>query len=92
MDFSGHGKSSHRSNYLLYSIVYHAFDVVAVADALRWSEFSLVGHSMGGVIATLVASAVPERVQSLVMIDSVGPGNTLKHTRLCARVCALLMR
>lgn len=29
------------------------FEVLGVADALNWKTFSLLGHSMGGAVATL---------------------------------------
>ena len=34
----------------------------------------LVGHSRGGIIAGLFASAFPERIKRLVMLDAVAPG------------------
>ncbi|MCW2814224.1 MAG: Pimeloyl-ACP methyl ester carboxylesterase [Nocardioides sp.] len=47
--------------------------VVAVADALGWSEFALHGNSMGGLISVLVAAAHPERVTRLVLVSPALP-------------------
>lgn len=39
-----------------------------------WQRVSLVGHSLGGAIAIAFASRYPERVERLVLVDSVGLG------------------
>jgi pimeloyl-ACP methyl ester carboxylesterase len=46
--------------------------VRAAADALGWPRFSLLGHSMGGATATLVASGAPTRVERLALIEALG--------------------
>lgn len=46
-------------------------DVIAVADAAGLTTFALVGHSMGGAIAQWVASEIPDRVETLVLINPV---------------------
>lgn len=68
-DQRGHGGSQH----VAPGASYHLMDFVADADAvLRWIEAErviLVGHSMGAVIAGLLASARPQRVERLVLIE-----------------------
>ncbi len=44
--------------------------IVSFLDALRIPRANLVGHSLGGSIAALVAAQHPERVDRLVLIDS----------------------
>lgn len=72
-DFPGHGKSARRAP----GASYHFIDTVglffAIADALGWSTFSLLCHSMGAAAATLVAGTRPERIARMVLLDGFGP-------------------
>lgn len=52
-------------------------DVLALADSLGWSTFSLVGHSMGGVFIQHVLATAPGRVRSLVGVTPVPSGFVL---------------
>ncbi len=72
LDFAGHGRSNHASPGIAYRFVDGVFDVLAAADALGWQQFDLLGHSMGGAIASLTATASPERIQRLVAIEALG--------------------
>ncbi|KAJ3311398.1 hypothetical protein HDU76_003130 [Blyttiomyces sp. JEL0837] len=47
-------------------------DVLGVVDFLSWQTFHLLGHSTGGHIAACFAGLFPERVTSLVMLNSLG--------------------
>lgn len=53
----------------------YVFDVADIVDALvpPQSPLLLVGHSMGGTIATLYAGAFPERVTGVALLEGVGP-------------------
>lgn len=74
LELPGHGKSAHRSQCTQYHLVDNTLDVLAFVDSLAPEiSFDLIGHSMGGIVATLVAAAVPERVNHLVLLDSLGP-------------------
>lgn len=72
-DLPGHGRSGHRPPGTWYHFVDYISDVLGLAQALGLERFDLVGHSMGGAIATLVAAAYPERVRRLVLIEALGP-------------------
>ncbi|MCH2157826.1 MAG: alpha/beta hydrolase [Oleiphilaceae bacterium] len=74
LELPGHGKSQHRDKSAQYHLVDNTIDVLAFVDSIsEGSDFDIVGHSMGGIIATLVAASVPERVKHLVLLDSLGP-------------------
>jgi len=73
LDLPGHGRSEHRASPMPYYVWEYGLDVLDVVDALGWETFGLLGHSLGGGVATLVAGMVPERVDRLVLIESVGP-------------------
>ncbi len=65
-DYSGHGMSS--GDFLDGSIGDWAEDAVAIIGGLTNGPQILVGSSMGGWIALLVARAMPEKVAGLVTI------------------------
>jgi pimeloyl-ACP methyl ester carboxylesterase len=54
-----------------YTIEEIARDALALADALGWERFSLIGHSMGGKAIQQVLAEAPERVRALVGIAPV---------------------
>jgi pimeloyl-ACP methyl ester carboxylesterase len=54
-----------------YTVEQIAQDALALADALGWQRFSLIGHSMGGVAIQQVLAAAPDRVRSLVALTPV---------------------
>lgn len=69
LDNRGIGRSSAPSDRKLYSTPQMAADALAVVDHLGWQQFSVVGFSMGGMIATKLAVTQPRRVQSLTLIS-----------------------
>jgi pimeloyl-ACP methyl ester carboxylesterase len=44
-----------------------------VLDELGWAQCHLLGHSLGGALASVVAAGAPERVLSLTSIEALGP-------------------
>lgn len=73
LDMPGHGRSFHYPADAEYSLFSTILDVLAAVDALGWERFALLGHSMGGAIASVMAAAVPERVERLCLIEALGP-------------------
>jgi pimeloyl-ACP methyl ester carboxylesterase len=69
-DQRGHGQSAHPVGEASFSLPLMADDALAVADALGWERFVLHGHSMGGMVAQLVALAAPERMAGLILMDT----------------------
>jgi pimeloyl-ACP methyl ester carboxylesterase len=76
LDLPGHGRSGHRAPGAWYHFIDYGSDVLAAADALGWDRFVLLGHSLGGAIASVLAGAVPERVAQLWLIEALGPMST----------------
>eukprot|EP00301_Raphidiophrys_heterophryoidea_P020788 c5390_g1_i2.p1 GENE.c5390_g1_i2~~c5390_g1_i2.p1 ORF type:complete len:136 (+),score=29.47 c5390_g1_i2:397-804(+) len=44
-----------------------------VIRKLELAKFNLIGHSMGGAVATLIAGTFPEIVSRLIVIEALGP-------------------
>lgn len=72
-DQRGHGASDHPTSEDDYSLAQYAADALALCDALGWSSCTLLGHSMGGMIAQTIALQAPERIDALVLMDTT-PG------------------
>jgi pimeloyl-ACP methyl ester carboxylesterase len=70
LDLRGHGASERPGEY---SIGLMRDDVLAFLDALGLDRVALLGHSLGGVVAYLVAAAQPHRVTSLALEDPPAP-------------------
>ena len=74
VDFLGHGYSD-KPHAFGYRLKDHARTIVTLVDALELGECGLVGHSMGGAVAILVAAARPAVVSLLVMAEgNLEPG------------------
>ncbi len=72
LDLPGHGKSDHRDGKGGYFFADWVKDVVELIIAKQWETPFLLGHSMGGMIATTVAATFPELIAGVVLIESVG--------------------
>lgn len=71
-DLPGHGRSAHLPRGADYSFAAAVATVLDLADALGWARFTLLGHSMGAGIGSLVAAACPQRVVRFVAIEALG--------------------
>ena len=69
LDFAGNGESDHRSQHGSYNIWDDLPDILAIADLLAWPTFKVLSHSRGAFVGFLLASSMPDRVESLVMLD-----------------------
>ncbi len=74
LDFRGMGRSAHLPASASYQFADYLVDVEAVWRATGLEAAHLVGHSLGGIVATAYAAARPSRVLSLSLIESLGPG------------------
>jgi pimeloyl-ACP methyl ester carboxylesterase len=85
-DLPGHGASAHLPRGADYSFAGAMHAVLDIADALGWDRFTLLGHSMGAGIASLVAAGSPQRIERFVAIEALGalaetPANTVTRLR-----------
>jgi len=81
LDLPGHGHSGHLAAGASYHYVDHVQAVLAAVDALGLERYTLLGHSLGAGIASLVAAAQPERIARLLLIEGLGPlGDDGTHT------------
>ncbi|BDU19725.1 alpha/beta hydrolase [Dyella sp. GSA-30] len=81
LDLPGHGHSDHLPEGALYHYVDYVRCVLGAVDALGLEHYSLLGHSMGAGIASLIAAAAPASIEHLALIEGLGPiGDDGSHT------------
>jgi len=66
LDFRGHGRSDRADRYL---VVDYVADIVRALESLNATNVTILGHSLGAMVAAAVAAKIPERVSSLVLED-----------------------
>ncbi len=73
-DMRGFGEGVRAAPGSYYHFADYVFDLAEIVEALCPDEpVAVVGHSMGGTIATLFAGSFPERVALLALVEGVGP-------------------
>ena len=70
--YTGLGERAHLVSPLV-DLETHIADMLGVIDCEGLSDFILVGHSYGGMVAAGVADRVPDRVRHLVYLDAFVP-------------------
>lgn len=82
IDFPGHGKSEPLpigADYYIWQYVEVLHELLqhqALKADIVDKPVHLLGHSLGGIVASLYAGTYPDRVASVVMLDSLGPAAT----------------
>ena len=71
LDLRGRGKSD-VTPAGTYGWPSHARDLFAAADALEAGRFSIIGHSMGGLVAMAAAAQNADRLERVVLVDIAG--------------------
>ena len=91
VDLRGHGVSMKPDGLDSYGLEILANDLVDVADGLGWDRFALLGHSMGGMVAQLVAlSPAGLRLSGLVLMDTAhGPVERIER-QVVELACAIV--
>jgi pimeloyl-ACP methyl ester carboxylesterase len=69
-DLRGHGETGPAADPVTYTLAQLAEDLLGFLDALGVARCDLLGHSLGGMLALRAALRAPERVASLVLMDS----------------------
>lgn len=72
-DMRGHGESGWVGAGGYYHFYDYFQDVMRVLDAVRPASLTLVGHSMGGSIATGVAAMLGDGLSGLLLLEGMGP-------------------
>lgn len=75
LDLRNHGRSFH-SNEFSYALM--ANDVLEYCQHHQLKNISVIGHSMGGKVAMLLATTYPELVEKLIVAD-IGPKYYAPH-------------
>ena len=73
LDQRGHGKSQHIPTSSSYHFPDYIADVACLQQTLHLPPFVLIGHSMGGTVASQYAALQPNHVKQLIMIEGIGP-------------------
>ncbi len=71
VDQRGHGGSTNTGDEASYHIDQLVADLAGFLDAVGAPEIDLLGHSMGGGVALGFVLAHPERVRSLILMDTL---------------------
>jgi 2-succinyl-6-hydroxy-2,4-cyclohexadiene-1-carboxylate synthase len=69
-DLRGHGETGAAADPAGYTLARLVDDLLAFLDALGVGRCDLLGHSLGGMVALRAVLRAPERVASLVLMDS----------------------
>jgi pimeloyl-ACP methyl ester carboxylesterase len=69
-DHRGHGASDKPDERDAYSLDRLVDDTLEVADSFGFTNFRLLGHSMGGMVARKVVIREPARIDALIMMDT----------------------
>ncbi|WNC69900.1 alpha/beta hydrolase [Thalassotalea nanhaiensis] len=72
IDWPGHGHSDHRSSDAHYHFIDWCYDLLQLLDVNQWQQITIIGHSMGGMAATLFTSAFNDKVDELILVESIG--------------------
>ncbi|XOV86566.1 MAG: alpha/beta fold hydrolase [Pseudomonadota bacterium] len=69
-DNRGHGESTNTGDPGSYSIETLVEDLASFIDTLALSDIHLLGHSLGGMVVIRYALSVPEKLASLILMDT----------------------
>jgi len=70
-DLPGFGRSFKRKGET-YNLANYKVWMQDFIDQIGWTDFHLVGNSLGGAVAVELALCMPERIKSLTLVDCAG--------------------
>lgn len=71
VDFPGHGCSSRYPKGMTYHLFDYVHTILSVMKTYQWEKVSLMGHSLGAVVAYIYASLYPNTIDLLIQIDII---------------------
>ncbi|PWA08040.1 2-succinyl-6-hydroxy-2,4-cyclohexadiene-1-carboxylate synthase [Pueribacillus theae] len=84
IDMIGHGKSDAPHDPARYTLEKAADDTIALLDKMNIQTIHLLGYSMGGRLALMIACRYPDRISSLIL-ESSSPGLKTEKERKARR-------
>ncbi|KAH1000145.1 hypothetical protein HUJ04_000072 [Dendroctonus ponderosae] len=73
IDLPGHGFSSRLPPGVYYDYPAYIFTLQHIAQHFQWPKLSLMGHSLGGIIAYSYTMFYPQQVDFVVSMDGIKP-------------------
>jgi len=73
IDLPGHGYSSHKPKTAYTHTIDYIVDLEHVRRGLKLDNFSLIGHSLGGMISGIYTATYPDKIDKFVAIDGLLP-------------------
>ncbi|MBR8830412.1 MAG: 2-succinylbenzoate--CoA ligase [Chroococcopsis gigantea SAG 12.99] len=70
-DLRGHGRSAHVPSYNLLDFL---SDIDGIVNQLFRAPVTIVGHSFGSILGAMYAGIRPEKVNNLILVETVIPG------------------
>nr|WP_319528262.1 alpha/beta hydrolase [Pseudomonas laurentiana] len=96
-DLAGHGRSEHRRSDSGYYLWEYASEMNMLVECLGWRRFSVLGHSMGTGIASIL-EAMNKSIDSMIFLDGMGAPftiaepDTVEHVKRSHRLMRLAVR
>jgi acyl transferase domain-containing protein/acyl-CoA synthetase (AMP-forming)/AMP-acid ligase II/pimeloyl-ACP methyl ester carboxylesterase len=72
-DLRGHGKSAHADKGNSYNLLDFLADIDGIVEKIAGTAFTLVGHSLGSVVAAIFSSIRPQKVLNLILVETILP-------------------
>lgn len=90
IDLPGHGLSNPLG--YVHSMEMYAECIHTLFNYLRVRKVNMVGHSLGGYVAVAFAEYYPDKVKSLILINSTAKGDSKKRKKEREKIIAQLQK